>query len=86
MRLRIIWSKLRLAFGGRPHLSDRNPARRLESPSDELSSVPLVQAFGSVIGLLRPRCFFFLDQLQARPVDYVQLTATCPEDDQGRPP
>jgi hypothetical protein len=59
------------AFYSRAHLSDRDSVRRLETPSDQVSSVTRVQAFGSVIGLLRPRRFIFLDQLHAATLDHL---------------
>jgi hypothetical protein len=64
-------SRLACAFYSRSHLSDRDSARLHETPCDQISRFASVQAFGSVIGLLSPRCFIALDQLHAAAVDYL---------------
>ncbi len=79
-------SRSACALYSRSHLSDRDSARRREAPSDQISCVARVQAFGSVIGLLRPRRVIFLDELHAAAVDDLQLTARCAEDNQRGPP
>jgi hypothetical protein len=56
-----IMSRFTRSFYSRSHLPDRNSARRHDTPSNKISRVAGVQGFGSVIGLLRPRRFIFLD-------------------------
>jgi hypothetical protein len=79
-------SRFACTIYSRTHLSDCDSARPLDTPCDQFSSVARAQAFGSVIGLLRPRRFVFLDKLHPAPVDYLHLTAACAENDQGCPP
>ena len=64
-----LMSRVACALYSRSHLSDRDSARRYETSCDEISPVARVHAFGSVIGLLRPRRFVALDEIHAAPLD-----------------
>ena len=63
------------AFDSRLYPADRDSARRLDTPSDQFARIVRVQPLRRVIGLLRPRRLIRFDQLDAAPVDHLQLAA-----------
>jgi hypothetical protein len=76
-------SLLSLAHHGLLHLSDRDPPRRFNAACHQTSRRLSLQAFSSVIRLLRP---LFINKLDPPPVNGDRVRVTLADDDKRRPP